>query len=150
MSLSSFQLNYFKASKGFIEILFIDLHMFQSGTKALLSIECIKMIVENISKIVIKQLLAMLIRALVSSIFLLLKINLQSSKEAFIIYTPIKSDKGGALFKDGIRLPGYSNMVVLVGNSILSTGYDPFYAVYIISLRKELAAESLRLLASSI
>jgi hypothetical protein len=50
-----------RASKGLIEILLIEQHIFSKGLRALTSIEYMKMIVENMSRIVMKQLRIMLI-----------------------------------------------------------------------------------------
>jgi hypothetical protein len=64
-----------RASKGLMEILLIELHICSRGLRALTSIEYIKMMVEKISRIVIKQLRMMLMIEFIREVSLSLKMN---------------------------------------------------------------------------
>ena len=65
---------YLSASKGLMLILLIEMLIFSRGVRALVSIEYMKMMVEKIRRIVMKQLRAMLIMAVMRDIPLPLKV----------------------------------------------------------------------------
>ena len=62
-----------RASKGLIDILLMELHICYRGLRALTSIEYMKMMVEKMSRIVMKQLRMMLMMEFILEVSLSLK-----------------------------------------------------------------------------
>lgn len=78
ISISSLEFIYFNASKGLIDILLIDLHMFSRGWRAFFYMEYMNIMVEKMRRRVIKQLLMIFIIELSWETSLLLKMTVPS------------------------------------------------------------------------